>query len=228
MSFYRIAGITVEMEPTGRTARQAEAYRIDFDGKADMVICCDPQKTLAMNPQLETLDAAEYIATGTIFARKMLDFGGFQLHSCAVGLDGKAYLFSAPSGVGKSTHGARWCRMFGAIPINDDKPLLRHTEDGWMVYGTPWSGKHDLSTPGAIPLGGIAFLFRGQENTIWPMEPSMAVTAAISQCLRYLTHEQMEKQLTLVDQLLKDVHVWHLTCRNDDASAEVSREAMKK
>ena len=56
----------------------------------------------------------------------------------------------------------------------------------------------------------------------------MAVTAAISQCLRYLNHQQMEKQLALVDRLLQDVPVWHLTCRNDDASAEVSREAMTK
>lgn len=228
MAFYRIAGLTVEMDVTGRTAQQAEAYKVDFDGVADMTVRCNAEETLKRNPQLETVDLAEYIATGTVFARKMLDFQGFQLHSCAVGLDGKAYLFSAPSGTGKSTHGERWCRMFGAIPINDDKPLLRRTEAGWTVYGTPWSGKHDLSTPGGIPLGGVAFLFRGEENAIWPMEPAVAVPAAISQSLRYLNHGQMDKQLALLDRLLQEVPVWHLTCRNDDASAEVSREAMTK
>lgn len=34
--------------------------------------------------------------------------GGFYLHSSAVELDGRAYLFSGKSGVGKSTHTRLW------------------------------------------------------------------------------------------------------------------------
>lgn len=228
MAVYEIAGVTVDMQLTGRTARQAEPYRIHGDGKADMVIRCDAQRTLEQNPQLEDLDMAEYIATGTIFARNILKYDGFQLHACAVGLDGKAYLFSAPCGMGKSTHGERWCRLFGATLINDDKPVLRYTESGWMVYGTPWSGKHDLSAPIGLPLGGIACLYRGEVNEIEPMETGKAVTAIISQCLRNLSGEQMQRQLELLDKLLRQKPIWQLTSRNEDAAAEVSREAMTK
>ena len=48
------------------------------------------------------------------------------LHSSAVVADGKAYLFTADSGTGKSTHTQLWPRMFGdrAYILNDDKPAL--------------------------------------------------------------------------------------------------------
>ena len=39
--------------------------------------------------------------------------GGFYLHSSAVELDGRAYLFSGKSGVGKSTHTRLWQQIFG-------------------------------------------------------------------------------------------------------------------
>jgi hypothetical protein len=37
----------------------------------------------------------------------------------------------------------------------------------------------------------------------------------------------MEKQLSLLDQLLQDVPVYLLTCRNDDEAAYVARKAME-
>ena len=38
-----------------------------------------------------------------MFYDKLLDFGGMMLHSSAVAVGGYAYLFSADSGVGKSS-----------------------------------------------------------------------------------------------------------------------------
>ena len=193
-----------------------------------MTVRCDPQKVLAANPEIKTPELAEYMGTGTNFAYQMLSFDGFQLHSSAVMLDGKAYLFSAPSGTGKSTHTEKWCRLFGATLLNDDKPVLRRQEGTWMAYGTPWSGKHDLSTPAGVPLGAIAFLLRGQENTIRRMEPGEAVIHLISQSPRYLSAERMEQQLTLLDRLLQEIPVFLLYCKNEDGAAFLSREAMCK
>ena len=226
MKRYHIAGLQVDMDVFGRTLEQAAPYEAEPEGEADLTIHCDPQKVLDANPEVKTLDLAEYMGTGTNFAYQVLSFGGFQLHSSAVMLDGKAYLFSAPSGTGKSTHTEKWCRLFGAQLLNDDKPVIRLQQDTWMAYGTPWSGKHDLSVPAGVPLGGIAFLLRGQENTIRQMEPGEAVVHLISQAPRYLSAQRMEQQLSLLDQLLQQVPVWLLHCRNEDEAAFVSREAM--
>ena len=67
-------------------------------------------------------------------------------HGSALAADGEGYLFTAPSGTGKSTHARLWRELLGdrVVMINDDKPLLRVTEEGVTVYGTPFRGKHGL------------------------------------------------------------------------------------
>ena len=171
-------------------------------------------------------ELAEYLGTGGRFARQLLNFHGFMLHSSAVMLHGKAYLFSAPSGTGKSTHTEKWIRLFGAEYLNDDKPALRLIDGVWMAFGTPWSGKHDLSKPAGVPLGGIAVLQRGEENTIQPMDPAEALPFLMSQTAYRLSATQMDKLLVLLDDLLRRVPVWELYCRNEDEAAVLSHKVM--
>ena len=92
---------------------------------------------------LETLAVYRKIAV------RMLQHDTLLMHGSAVAVDGKAYLFIAASGTGKSTHTRLWREQFGAraVMVNDDKPLVHVKEDGVTVCGTPWDGKHRLSTP---------------------------------------------------------------------------------
>lgn len=227
MKRYMIAGLAVDMEVSGQTEKRAAAYAAANEGPADITLDCDIRGVLELNPELETYELAEYMGTGAYFARELLNFDGSYLHASAVMLGGKAYLFSANSGTGKSTHTEKWCRLFGAKYLNDDKPALRRIDGTWFAYGTPWSGKHDLSSPEGAPLGGIAFLKRGQENSIRAMPAVDAVKYFMSQSLWRLEDKvSMEKQLVLVDDILRKIPIWELTCRNDDAAAFVSRDAM--
>ena len=227
MKRYQIAGLQVDMEVGGRTFIQAQPYECEPLGPADLTIRCDVKKVMEANPEMKNADMAEYMGTGTRFAHRIMEFDAFQLHSSAVMLDGKAYLFSAPSGTGKSTHTEKWCRLFGAVLLNDDKPVIRCQQGTWIAYGTPWSGKHDLSVPTGVPLGAIAFLQRGEENAIRRIEPNEAVIHMISQAPRYLNAEQMTLQLDLLDRLLQKIPVFLLTCRNDDEAALLSHENMR-
>lgn len=226
MKRYKIAGLLVDMEVSGRTELQAEPYRVPADGPADITLKCNAQEVLDLNPDLEDLNTAEYVGTGVYFAYALLQHQGIYLHSSAVTLDGKAYLFTAHSGTGKSTHTEKWCRLFGAEYLNDDKPALRLTQDGWVAYGTPWSGKNNLSRPAGVPLGGIAFLKRGETNQIHPMDIARAVPELMVQTLWKLSREQMQVQLELLDNLLRTVPTWELFCRNDDEAALLSRKVM--
>ena len=139
-----------------------DSYLSDFSGDSDFTIAFPNeffQKRIEENPRI-SLTEAEYIWTGYEFCRKLLDHDGFVLHAPAVAYTGKAYLFSASSGTGKSTHAAIWEKVFGkdAIIINDDKPALRIKNDTIYVYGTPWSGKTDKNSNISVPLGGICFI----------------------------------------------------------------------
>ena len=226
MKRYLIAGLTVDMEVSGRTELQAEPYRVSAEGPADITISCDARRVLELNPRLGDLDTAMYMGSGAHFARALLQHNGTFLHASAIMLDGKAYLFSADSGTGKSTHTEKWCRLFGARYLNDDKPALRLADGVWMAYGTPWSGKNDLSSPVEAPVGGIAFLKRGGENSIRPMPKENAAALFLRQTLWKLDKERMQTQLTLADHLLRNVPIWELTCRNDDDAARVSYQTM--
>lgn len=226
MQQYKIADLYVDMDVSGRTLAQAEPYRNPVPRPADLEISVDPERILREYPKYQTADIAEYMGTGVLFARRILDFQGYYLHSSAIVLDGKAYLFTAPSGTGKSTHTEKWVRLFGAHYLNDDKPVLRLKDGVWMAYGTPWSGKHDLSSNEGVHLGGIACLRRGEENTISPMAPADALPMIMSQTVRRLYREQTEKQLVLVDRLLRDIPIWDLSCRNDDEAANIAKTAM--
>lgn len=81
---------------------------------------------------------------------------------------GKAYLFVAPPGTGKTTHVRLWQRQVGeAVRIlNGDKPFLRLQGEQIMVYGGPWQGKEHLGCNDACPLGGIYLLKRDLNNRI--------------------------------------------------------------
>ena len=220
MMYCKIADLLVALEAGGRTARQAEPYRVSAcPGPPDIELVCDPARVMADNPWITDLDLAEYMGTGAAFARRLLDFSGFQLHASAVELGGKAYLFSGPCGIGKSTHAEKWARLFGASFLNDDKPALRRLNGHWMAYGTPWSGKHDLSRPAGVEMGAVLFLKQGEENQVEPLKPAEALPLFLSQTPRALLWDGMERLLGLADQFLREVDLWRLTCRNDDAAA---------
>ena len=65
------------------------------------------------------------------FCSRAADYGIVLFHSCAVVCDEKAYLFTAPSGTGKSTHADLWCKLLGKKVkiLNGDKPFLKFMGD---------------------------------------------------------------------------------------------------
>lgn len=224
---YEIADLLVDMECSGRTKAQAEAYRVEPDGRqAHLRINIDPQRALERLPQLETTDLAEYMATGDVFAAGLLAHSGVMLHASCISYRGQAVCFSAPPGVGKSTHTEKWVRLFGAKILNDDKPALRRREEGWYAHGTPWSGKHDLSAKQSAPLKAICFLFRGEETVLEPLAPERALPLFMSQTVFRLTQENMDRLLPLADALLREVPVWKLTCSARDEAAYTVRDRL--
>lgn len=226
MKRYRIAQLNIDMTCSGRTAAQAEAYASACVGAPDITIRVDGAAVLAAHPELQTADMAEYLASGECFAVGLLAHQGVMLHASAVELDGRCVCFSAPPGVGKSTMTCRWERLFGARVLNDDKPALRRMDTGWQVFGTPWSGKHDKSLRRAAPLAAICFLFRGEENSLWPLTPAEALPLFLSQTIFRLGREDLDQLMTLADRLLREVQVFRLTCRNDDDAAVFARNAL--
>ena len=189
MSFpFKIAELNVSMNPKHEPLiSRSKAYSVPEIPFIDADLNISEESFAFYRTQHPEADDAliEYMYTGSMFYRTLIAHDGFLLHSSAVVLNDKAYLFSAPSGTGKSTHTSLWLKEFpGAEILNDDKPAIRILKDGIYVYGTPWSGKTDLNLNRKIPLQGIAFLERGEANTIAPMNSMKALENLLNQTVR--------------------------------------------
>ena len=211
--------------------QRSEKYLCE-DKTPDLTIPPVPQseyERLTANAGIDE-DAAENIFTADYFYTSLLRFGGFMLHSSAVEVDGRAYLFSAPSGTGKSTHTSLWLKLFGdrARIINDDKPAIRVIDGKAYAYGTPWSGKSDLNINGAFPIAGICVLSRSESNFIEPLDEGTAVFSILNQTIRPKNPAYMNSLLTLLDKVIAAVPVWKMGCNISLEAAELAYKEMSK
>lgn len=235
MSIYSIADLTVNMiNPTGRTEKQAIPYLSDNQNenqKIDITIEITKKRIndyVEAHPELDAGDW-EYMLSGSDFYRSLIDFNGILLHSSCVVVDGYAYAFSADPGTGKSTHTGLWLKHFGdkAHILNDDKPAIRIIGGKAYACGTPWSGKYDWSTPEIVPLAGICFLQRSEENWIKRAETNKAVYNIFSQTARQISAEKMEKLFDVLEQIFSKVPIWDLGCNISEEAVLTSYNAMK-
>ena len=169
---------------------------------------------------LETLAVYRKIASGLLAYDRLL------FHGSAIAVDGEGYLFTAKSGTGKSTHTRLWREFFGdrAVMVNDDKPILKITENGVFVCGTPWDGKHHLSSNIIVPLKAVCILSRDVENHIEAVSVQEAYPMLLQQSFRPPQAEKLMKTMELVRQLTEKVKLYSLGCNMELEAARVSYE----
>ena len=149
-------------------------------------------------------------------------------HGSAVAVDGKAYLFTAKSGTGKSTHTRLWREVLGdrAVMVNDDKPFLRLTREEVLACGSPWNGKHRLDTNLSLPLKAICILERGEQNEIRRIPAEETLPMLLQQSSRPQDSKLLPKYLELIDGLARKVAFYRLRCNMELAAAKLSFDTM--
>lgn len=174
------------------------------------------------DPYLETLAVYRKIA------EQMPLYDTVLFHGSCVAADGRAYLFTAPSGTGKSTHTRLWRQLLGerAIMVNDDKPLLRIEPEAVTVFGTPWNGKHHLGCRMAAPLKGLCLLERAPVNRIERIEKRDAFLPLLQQIYRPADAVSLSRTMTLLERLIDTVPVFRLGCLPDLDAARLAYEVM--
>lgn len=151
------------------------------------------------------------------------------MHGSALCMDGEAYLFTAASGTGKSTHARLWRELFGdrVWMINDDKPLLRVGTDGITeVFGSPWDGKHHLSRNASAPLKAIVSLQRGTENSIEALSSAQAFAVLRRRAYISSDRDTAEAILALENRLITAIPFYRLVCNMECEAARVAWKGM--
>ena len=224
----RIADLITEVPTAGGMAPRCKEYLFPDDVVPDIIISADRYR---VDRYTSGYEMAAYMESGAQFCRGLLEHDGFYLHAAAIELDGKAYLFSGPSGVGKSTHTRLWQEKFGAAVqrFNDDKPALRFLDDTWYAYGTPWCGKDGINLNMKVPIAGICFLVQGNENRIRRLSNQEAVSSILWQTMRrFRDRKYLDLLLDHVGKLVETIPIYELTNRPEPAAAELSYETMRR
>ena len=149
------------------------------------------------------------------------------MHGASIEYKGQAYLFTAPSGTGKSTHIRLWKKYLGdeVKIVNGDKPFIS-LDSKPLIYGSPWAGKENWHRNCCMPLKGICFVQRGTENAIQSIEPSECLPLLFKQVYLPSGIDAAGLTLELVDALIKKVPLYLLTCDMSEEAVKCSFEAL--
>ena len=220
----KIADLLVEIPEARGLAPRLQGYRTEEAGNPHITITQEMYKP-DRNPTLSP-EGLAYIQSGSIFYSYLVKFGGMMLHASAVALNGRAYLFSGPPGMGKSTHTRFWKQCFPEAEIfNDDKPALRELNGTWYAYGTPWSGKDGINKNMKVPLKAICFLRRGKENAVRRLHGVQAVSAIAEQTfIKFKDPKMVDLALSHLESIIQKIPVYEMTVTKTPEAALFSHK----
>ena len=220
----KISGIPLEVE-TLHTRSQAICRR--FETEEDPQLCLsitqveiDYQKGKCQSifPQSRELwdGAIEVSVLLEKICNEFVNLDIFALHGASVSDGQYAYLFTARSGTGKTTHIKKWlANVPYSFVVNGDKPFIKFSNNGTiLVCGSPWAGKENMYTNTMVPLKSIVLMERAENNHIEQITFADAFPTLLQQVYRPNDEEKMRKTLHLMQKLSPGVTFWRFQCNN--------------
>lgn len=150
----------------------------------------------------------------------------FAIHSASILYKGKAWLFSASSGTGKSTHTNLWKKLFHTPVLNGDLNLISFSHGSPVVYGLPWCGTSEIFTTKSYPLGGIIFLSQAKTNRMESLENnnSQATLSLLQRLISPVwTQSQLNTCVTFSEEMVKSIYTANLHCTKETTAAKVAK-----
>jgi hypothetical protein len=139
---------------------------------------------LAASPY--SIDAVLRIVHTLVLAKQ----GGFLLHSASAIRNGKAFLFAGVSGAGKTTISR--LAPPDATLLTDEISYVRKQPDGYVAYGTPFTGElAKLGENASAPVAALYLLAQGPENRIDPVATADAGRELLANMLFFAEDAEM-------------------------------------
>ncbi len=228
----KIADIVVEVNAFNESTKK---YCSDF--------LCDEDSNCVITMTREDLENEKHInEDGKVYAseeisalyRKIADLfierNIVVFHGSSFKVDNYAFIVTARSGVGKSTHVGLLKKLLGdkLTYINDDKPLLEVNDNALMLYSSPWNGKERRGNDIKAPLKAVIFLNRGNNTYQQLTNNQETYFRLLSQIYLPRDKTKREKALKLIDVLLKRVNFYEINVNKEIESASLTYERIIK
>lgn len=225
MNKYKIADLIIQVSNHSKKSEKLMAdYLYSGDLPADFSVTVTKDMIDYEKQLIEENFCDDYYETTAICRSVCMEIlknhQGFFFHCSSLMYDNKAFLFTAPSGTGKSTHARLWQQHFGnkVTMINDDKPIIKRENGKFYVYGTPWQGKSNIGNNIKAPVHAVCILSQGKENIIEKVNPLTALTFFMDQTERPKDKKSMENLVDLLGDFIMQIPVYKMSCNiSDDA-----------
>lgn len=154
-----------------------------------------------------------------ILYRKIIEasiaFGVFFMHGAVISVNNYTFMFTAPSGTGKTTHIKKWIDCIdNSFIINGDKPLIRITDSSAIACGTPWCGNENLGVNTTAPLTAIILMERNENNYMEEISFESAFPFLVQQIYIPDNIDIAKKELELLSQLKDKVRFFRFSFNN--------------
>lgn len=155
--------------------------------------------------------------------------GGFVFHSAYVRWEGRAILFTAPSGTGKSTQAELWRSLRGAEIVNGDRSAVRIDGTGVLAEGIPFAGSSRICRNCTTPLAAVVYLSQAPKTTICRLRGAQAF-ARVWEGISVNVWDRQDVALVseTVQQLVQQVPVYHLACTPDETAVAALEQLLRK
>lgn len=154
-------------------------------------------------------------------------FGALVLHGSFIKVGGKAIIFTAPSGTGKSTQAALWEKHRGAVICNGDKTGLRVKDGVLRAYGLPFCGTSGICCNTSLPAAAIVHLSQAPENTVARLSTIQAIQSVMQNVYAdRCVPEEWQQVMNLVLDVVSAVPVYHLACTPDERAVAALEQAL--
>lgn len=179
--------------------------------------------------EVESLTLAPMFASLLALERRMLDRDSLVFHCAYITKDQEAILFSAPSGVGKSTQAGLWETYQQAETINGDKSLLQKQDGIWRACGWPICGTSDICRNESYPIKAIVMLGQSKENTVTKLSMFQAVQSIYTQVtVNSWNKQSVAKVFDLIEDLCAQVPVYQQMCDISEEAVNCLEKMLKK
>ncbi len=200
-------------------------------GKTDIYAVSDDVDIAKEKSAVPTapIEACESLCIYRAIAERLPAFDRIVFHGAAIEYDGKAFLFTAPSGTGKTTHINLWRQYLGdkVSIINGDKPIIK-VADSPIVYGTPWAGKEGYQQNISAPLKAICILKQGKTNNIIHLQTGEAINHLMRQVYLPKDQKSLSSTLSLLGKMIENTPVYLLECDISNQAFDASYKTLTK
>lgn len=148
--------------------------------------------------------------------------GMLLIHASCINWRGEGIIFTAASGVGKTTQAELWAKYKKAEIINGDKVIVECGNKSCYAWGSPWKGSSPYGINKRVPLKALLVLSQSKNNYLKKLSVSEIMEQLFPHVFFPSWNELCADQIIRsLDSMINHIPVYHLSCRPDEAAVEL-------